>query len=93
MHLGRKDLASIGDTVTIAATKEGIKFTTSGDVGTANITLRWVGARGKQRLGEGVGTQVTGLWAGGPGFVQDSVTSGASSKEGVKFQVHRQVGM
>lgn len=27
--------------VTISATKEGIKFSTSGDVGTANITIRW----------------------------------------------------
>uniref|UniRef100_A0A7S3R9Q3 DNA sliding clamp PCNA n=1 Tax=Dunaliella tertiolecta TaxID=3047 RepID=A0A7S3R9Q3_DUNTE len=35
-----RDLASIGDTVQINATKEGVKFTTSGDVGTANITLR-----------------------------------------------------
>eukprot|EP00955_Chlamydomonas_euryale_P091087 364595-Chlamydomonas_euryale.AAC.12 len=35
-----RDLASIGDVVQIAATKEGIKFTTSGDVGTANVTLR-----------------------------------------------------
>lgn len=35
-----RDLASIGDTVQISATKEGVKFTTSGDVGTANITLR-----------------------------------------------------
>lgn len=36
----RRDLASIGDTVLVSATKEGIKFSTSGDVGTANITLR-----------------------------------------------------
>lgn len=35
-----RDLASIGDTVSISATKEGIKFSTSGDIGTANITLR-----------------------------------------------------
>ncbi|GFH22252.1 proliferating cell nuclear antigen, partial [Haematococcus lacustris] len=35
-----KDLASIGDTVLVSATKEGVKFSTSGDVGTANITLR-----------------------------------------------------
>jgi len=35
-----RDLASIGDTVLISATKEGIKFSTTGDVGTANITLR-----------------------------------------------------
>ncbi len=37
-----RDLSSIGDTVQISATKEGIKFSTSGDVGTANVTLRWV---------------------------------------------------
>ena len=36
-----RDLASIGDTVNISATKEGIKFSTSGDIGTANITLRY----------------------------------------------------
>jgi proliferating cell nuclear antigen len=39
-----RDLTSIGDTVLISATKEGIKFSTSGDVGTANVTLRWVRA-------------------------------------------------
>ena len=36
-----RDLSSIGDTVLISATKEGIKFSTSGDVGTANVTLRY----------------------------------------------------
>lgn len=35
-----RDLASIGDTVLISATKEGVKFSTTGDVGTANVTLR-----------------------------------------------------
>lgn len=35
-----KDLASIGDTVVISATKDGVKFSTSGDVGTANVTVR-----------------------------------------------------
>ncbi len=35
-----RDLASIGDTCMVSATKEGIKFSTSGDIGTANITLR-----------------------------------------------------
>eukprot|EP00879_Flechtneria_rotunda_P031106 GHRR01033953.1.p1 GENE.GHRR01033953.1~~GHRR01033953.1.p1 ORF type:complete len:149 (+),score=52.36 GHRR01033953.1:366-812(+) len=35
-----KDLSSIGDTVVISATKDGVKFSTSGDVGTANITVR-----------------------------------------------------
>ena len=36
-----RDLASIGDTVSVSATKEGIKFSTTGDIGTANITLRY----------------------------------------------------
>lgn len=35
-----RDLASIGDSVLLSATKEGIKFSTSGDIGTANVTLR-----------------------------------------------------
>jgi len=35
-----RDLASIGDTVTIAVTKDGVKFTTTGDIGDANITMR-----------------------------------------------------
>lgn len=35
-----RDLSSIGDTVSISATKEGVKFSTSGDVGTANVTCR-----------------------------------------------------
>lgn len=35
-----RDLASIGDTVCVSATKEGIKFSTTGDIGTANTTLR-----------------------------------------------------
>ncbi|KAJ1410862.1 Proliferating cell nuclear antigen, PCNA [Sesbania bispinosa] len=35
-----KDLSSIGDTVTIAVTKEGVKFSTRGDIGTANIVCR-----------------------------------------------------
>lgn len=37
-----RDLATIGDTVQLSVTKEGIKFTSSGDIGTANVTLRWV---------------------------------------------------
>ncbi|OWM66725.1 hypothetical protein CDL15_Pgr010376 [Punica granatum] len=32
-----KDLSSIGDTVVISVTKEGVKFSTRGDIGTANI--------------------------------------------------------
>lgn len=35
-----KDLSLIGDTVTISATKEGVKFSVSGDVGTGGITVR-----------------------------------------------------
>jgi proliferating cell nuclear antigen len=35
-----KDLSSIGDSITITATKEGIKFVVSGDVGVANITCK-----------------------------------------------------
>ncbi|KAJ6303062.1 hypothetical protein OIU77_017023 [Salix suchowensis] len=35
-----KDLSSIGDTVVISVTKEGVKFSTRGDIGTANIVLR-----------------------------------------------------
>jgi len=35
-----RDLSSIGDSVLISATKEGIKFSTTGDIGTANVTLR-----------------------------------------------------
>lgn len=35
-----RDLSSIGDTVTISVSKEGINFTTEGDVGQANITCR-----------------------------------------------------
>lgn len=36
-----KDLASIGDTVDISTTKDAVKFSTSGDIGTANVTVRW----------------------------------------------------
>ena len=32
-----KDLSSIGDTVVISVTKEGVKFSTRGDIGSANI--------------------------------------------------------
>ena len=35
-----RDLASIGDNTMISATKDGIKFTTTGDIGAANMTLR-----------------------------------------------------
>ncbi|XP_043704076.1 proliferating cell nuclear antigen [Telopea speciosissima] len=35
-----KDLSSIGDTVVISVTKEGVKFSSRGDIGTANIVCR-----------------------------------------------------
>jgi hypothetical protein len=35
-----KDLATIGDTVDISTTKDAVKFSTSGDIGTANVTVR-----------------------------------------------------
>ncbi|CAN1232060.1 Proliferating cell nuclear antigen [Linum grandiflorum] len=34
-----KDLATIGDTVVISVTKEGVKFSTRGDIGSANVVL------------------------------------------------------
>mmetsp|Transcript_9345 Transcript_9345/g.28117 ORF Transcript_9345/g.28117 Transcript_9345/m.28117 type:complete len:269 (+) Transcript_9345:180-986(+) len=34
------ELSSIGDTVVISVTKDGIKFSTSGDIGSANVTCR-----------------------------------------------------
>jgi len=35
-----RDLAAIGDSVTISASKEGVKFSTKGDIGNGQITLR-----------------------------------------------------
>ncbi|KAL6541795.1 hypothetical protein OROGR_011281 [Orobanche gracilis] len=35
-----RDLSSIGDTVVISVTKEGVRFSTRGDIGTANIVCR-----------------------------------------------------
>ncbi|XWS07677.1 hypothetical protein CRYUN_Cryun41cG0010300 [Craigia yunnanensis] len=35
-----KDLSTIGDTVIISVTKEGVQFSTKGDIGTANIICR-----------------------------------------------------
>jgi len=35
-----RDLSTIGDTVVISCTKESIKFSVSGDVGSANVTVR-----------------------------------------------------
>lgn len=36
-----RDLSGIGDTVVISVTKDGVKFSTSGDIGSANITVRY----------------------------------------------------
>lgn len=35
-----KDMATIGDTVSIAATKEGVKFSVAGDIGQGDMTLK-----------------------------------------------------
>lgn len=35
-----RDLSSIGDTVTLTVSKDGVRFSTSGDIGSANITCR-----------------------------------------------------
>lgn len=35
-----RDLGTIGDTVTVSVTKDGCKFSSTGDIGTANMTLR-----------------------------------------------------
>ena len=35
-----RDLSAIGDTVTISATKEGVKFSVSGDIGNGEMTLK-----------------------------------------------------
>ena len=39
-RLTRRDLSTIGDSVLIGVTKDGIKFSTSGDIGSANINVR-----------------------------------------------------
>ena len=36
----RRDLSTIGDTVLIAVTKDGVRFSTTGDIGSANVTIR-----------------------------------------------------
>ena len=36
----RRDLSTIGDSVLISVTKDGVKFSTSGDIGSANVTIR-----------------------------------------------------
>merc|ERR1719158_699553 len=35
-----KDLSAVGDTVNVSVTKEGVRFSTTSDIGTANITCR-----------------------------------------------------
>lgn len=35
-----RDLSAIGDTVTIAATKDGVKFSVNGDIGSGDMTLK-----------------------------------------------------
>eukprot|EP00742_Colponemidia_sp_Colp-10_P002608 GILJ01002784.1.p1 GENE.GILJ01002784.1~~GILJ01002784.1.p1 ORF type:complete len:278 (+),score=54.23 GILJ01002784.1:53-835(+) len=35
-----RDLSVLGDTVTVSATKEGVKFSVSGDMGSGNVTCR-----------------------------------------------------
>merc|ERR1719201_2731152 len=35
-----RDLTTFGDTVNIAANKEGVKFSVAGDIGTGNVTIR-----------------------------------------------------
>lgn len=35
-----RDLSTIGDTVLIGVTKDGVRFSTTGDIGSANVTLR-----------------------------------------------------
>lgn len=35
-----RDLSSIGDTVNVAVTKDGVRFSTQGDIGNANISCR-----------------------------------------------------
>ena len=35
-----RDLTTFGDTATISASKEGVKFSVTGDMGTGNVTVR-----------------------------------------------------
>ena len=43
-----RHLSSIGDTVVVSVTKDGVKFSTTGDIGSANITVRQNTAVDKQ---------------------------------------------
>ena len=36
-----RDLSTIGEAVLISVSKDGIKFSTSGDIGSANISVRY----------------------------------------------------
>lgn len=44
------DLATIGDTVAISVSKEGVKFSTAGDIGDANVTLRQNSEDDKEKM-------------------------------------------
>jgi proliferating cell nuclear antigen len=57
-----RDLASIGEGVTVSATKEGIKFSTSGDVGVGNVTCKH-----NTQVGRGRGDGWVGWVVGGAG--------------------------
>merc|ERR1711951_186812 len=65
-----RDLAAIGDTVTISATKQGVKFSVNGDIGSGDMTIKGMmtnnGGRGR---GKGDGVKLEG--AGGGGMEED----------------------
>jgi len=44
-----RDLAAIGDTVTISATKQGVKFSVNGDIGSGDMTIKGMMNSSKQR--------------------------------------------
>merc|ERR1712232_271117 len=46
-----RDLSALGDTCTIACTKEGVKFSVAGDIGKANIVLKQSDAVDKEKEG------------------------------------------
>lgn len=54
-----KDLTIMGDSVTIDATTEGVRFSVRGDIGSGNVLIRNDGAEALQNSGDGVLTQVT----------------------------------
>jgi ribosomal protein L14 len=59
-----KDLSSIGDTVVISVTKDGVKFSTSGDIGSANVTVRQNTAVDKQARSGARGMRTLTSWVG-----------------------------